>query len=175
MLSTTRFAILTSALLLLAQPAFATFSIVAYDPETGDMGVAVASLVFGVGNHVPWCEADIGCVATQAHMNGNYGPRGLELLRQGLSAQQVVDKMLAEDPYPSKDGRQVAVVDAKGNVASFTGPIANNWAGRGEGRALHHPGQHPDRPARRAGDGQGFREQQGRAGGAPVDRAQGGR
>lgn len=129
MLSKTRLAILASALMLLAQPALATFSIVAYDPETGDMGVAVASLVFGVGNHVPWCEAGIGCVATQAHMNGNYGPRGLELLRQGLSAQQVVDKMLAEDPYPSKDGRQVAVVDAKGSVASFTGPIANNWAG----------------------------------------------
>lgn len=128
MLPKIRYALLAAALLL-AQSASATFSIVAYDPETGDMGVAVASLVFGVGNHVPWCEAGVGCVATQAHMNGSYGPRGLELLRQGLSAQQVIDKMLAEDPYPSKDGRQVAVVDAKGNVASFTGPIANVWAG----------------------------------------------
>lgn len=134
MLSKTRLAILASALVLLAQPAFATFSIVAYDPETGDLGVAVASLVFGVGNHVPWAEPGVGAVATQAHMNGAYGPRGLELLRQGLSAQQVLDKMLAEDNYPRKDGRQVAVVDAKGNIAVFTGPIANDWAGHIKGR-----------------------------------------
>ena len=135
MLPKIRFALLAAALLL-AQSASATFSIVAYDPETGDMGVAVASLVFGVGNHVPWCEAGVGCVATQAHMNGSYGPRGLELLRQGLSAQQVIDKMLAEDPYPSKDGRQVAVVDAKGNVASFTGPIATAPAWQHQDAAL---------------------------------------
>jgi uncharacterized Ntn-hydrolase superfamily protein len=128
MLAKIRYALLAAALLC-APPASATFSIIAYDPQTGDLGVAVASLVFGVGNHVPWAEPGVGAVATQAHMNGNYGPRGLELLRQGLSAQQVLDKLLAEDPYPRKDGRQVAVVDAKGNVAVFTGPIANNWAG----------------------------------------------
>lgn len=124
---------LAAAALMVAHNASATFSIVAYDPDTGDIGIAVASLVFGVGNHVPWAEPGIGGVATQAHMNGNYGPRGLELLRQGLSAQQVLDKMLAEDPYPNKDGRQVAVVDGKGNVAVFTGPIANNWAGHVKG------------------------------------------
>ncbi|HEY6640938.1 DUF1028 domain-containing protein [Povalibacter sp.] len=112
-----------------AQPALATFSIVAFDPETGDLGVAVASLVFGVGNHVPWAEPGVGAVATQAHMNGSYGPRGLELLKQGLSAQQVVDQLLAEDPYPRKEGRQVAVVDAKGSVAVYTGPLANEWRG----------------------------------------------
>jgi len=114
----------------LALPAHATFSIVAFDPETGDLGVAVASLVFGVGNHVPWAEVGVGAVATQAHMNGSYGPRGLELLRQGLSAQEVLDRLLAEDPYPRKDGRQVAVIDAKGNVAAFTGPLANEWRGQ---------------------------------------------
>lgn len=66
-------------ILLWAAPASATFSIVAFDPVTGDLGVAVASRVFGVGNHVPWAEAGIGAVATQAAMNGGYGPRGLEL------------------------------------------------------------------------------------------------
>lgn len=116
-----------------ASSAFATFSIVAIDPETGDLGVAVASRVFGVGNHVPWAEAGIGAVATQAAMNGGYGPRGLELLRQGLTAQQVVDKLLAEDPFPRKDGRQVAVVDASGNIAVFTGPAANEWKGQIKG------------------------------------------
>ena len=62
---------------LAATPAFATFSIVAFDPATGDLGVAVASRVFGVGNHVPWAEAGVGAVATQAAMNVGYGPRGL--------------------------------------------------------------------------------------------------
>ncbi len=119
--------------LLVARPASATFSIVAFDPVTGDLGVAVASRVFAVGNHVPWAEAGVGAVATQAAMNGGYGPRGLELLRQGLSAQQVIDKLLAEDMFDRKDGRQVAVVDAKGNVAVFTGPTANEWKGHIKG------------------------------------------
>jgi uncharacterized Ntn-hydrolase superfamily protein len=119
-----------------AKPAFATFSIVAFDPATGDLGVAVASRVFAVGNHVPWAEAGVGAVATQAAMNGGYGPRGLELLRQGLTAQQVIDKLLAEDMFDRKDGRQVAVVDAKGNVAVYTGTTANDWKGHIKG--LHY-------------------------------------
>jgi uncharacterized Ntn-hydrolase superfamily protein len=118
---------------LTASPGFATFSIVAIDPATGDLGVAVASRVFAVGNHVPWAEAGIGAVATQAAMNGGYGPRGLELLRQGLTAQQVLDRLLAEDPYPRKEGRQVAIVDAKGNIAVYTGPTANEWKGHIKG------------------------------------------
>jgi uncharacterized Ntn-hydrolase superfamily protein len=118
-----------------ARPAWATFSIVAFDPATGDLGVAVASRVFAVGNHVPWAEAGIGAVATQAAMNGGYGPRGLELLRQGLTAQQVIDRLLAEDTLDRKEGRQVAVVDAKGNVAVYTGPAASEWKG-------HIRGQH---------------------------------
>lgn len=121
---------------LFANPAFATFSIVAFDPATGDLGVAVASRVFAVGNHVPWAEAGVGAVATQAAMNGGYGPRGLELLRQGLTAQQVIDKLLAEDMFDRKDGRQVAVVDAKGNVAVYTGTTANEWKGHIKG--LHY-------------------------------------
>ena len=120
-------------ILLTANPAFATFSIVAFDPVTGDLGVAVASRVFGVGNHVPWAEAGVGAVATQAAMNGGYGPRGLELLRQGLSAQQVLDRLLAEDTFDRVEGRQVAVIDAKGNIAVHTGPAANEWKGHIKG------------------------------------------
>jgi uncharacterized Ntn-hydrolase superfamily protein len=122
-----------SVVLLFATPAFATFSIVAFDPRTGDLGVAVASRVFGVGNHVPWAEAGVGAVATQAAMNGGYGPRGLELLRQGLSAQQVLDRLLAEDKFDRLEGRQVAIVDGKGNVAVHTGPAASEWKGHIKG------------------------------------------
>src|SRR5687767_140452 len=119
--------------LLSAAPASATFSIVAFDPKTGDLGVAVASRVFGVGNHVPWAEAGVGAVATQAAMNGGYGPRGLELLRQGLSAQQVLERLLAEDKFDRVEGRQVAIIDAKGNIAVHTGPAANEWKGHIKG------------------------------------------
>ena len=126
-------AVLLALAILIATPTFATFSIVAVDPETGDLGAAVASRVFGAGNHVLWAEAEVGAVVTQAHMNGGYGPRGLELLKEGLTAQQVVDRLLAEDPYPRKDGRQVAIVDAKGNVAVYTGPIASDWRGHIKG------------------------------------------
>jgi uncharacterized Ntn-hydrolase superfamily protein len=111
-----------------------TFSIVAYDPATGDCGVTVASKYFSVGAVVPWGEAGTGCIATQANVNVGYGPRGLELLRQGLSAKQVVDKLLAEDKFPPTTGRQVAVVDAKGNIAAYTGPNAPNWAGDLQGK-----------------------------------------
>ncbi len=115
--------------LLSAAPASATFSIVAFDPRTGDLGVAVASRVFGVGNHVPWAEAGVGAVATQAAMNGGYGPRGLELLRQGLSAQQVLERLLAEDTFDRIAGRQVAIIDARGNIAVHTGLAASEWKG----------------------------------------------
>jgi uncharacterized Ntn-hydrolase superfamily protein len=111
-----------------------TFSIVAYDPTTGDCGVTVASKYFSVGAVVPWGEAGTGCVATQANVNVGYGPRGLELLRQGLTAKQVIDKLLAEDKFPPTEGRQVAVVDAKGNIAAYTGPNAPNWAGDRQGK-----------------------------------------
>src|SRR5580692_9495725 len=104
-------------------PAFAaenvsTFSIVAYDPAAGDWGVAVASRYFSVGSVVPWAEAGVGAIATQANVNVGYGPRGLELLRQGLSAREVLAKLQAEDTFPDKDGRQVAIIDGKGNIAA---------------------------------------------------------
>jgi uncharacterized Ntn-hydrolase superfamily protein len=111
-----------------------TFSIVAYDPANGDCGVTVASRYFAVGSVVPWAEAGVGCIATQANVNVGYGPRGLELLRQGLSAKDVLAKLLAEDKFPPTDGRQVAIVDSKGNIATYTGPNAPNWAGDRQGK-----------------------------------------
>ena len=110
-----------------------TFSIVGYDPATGECGIAVASKYFAVGAVVPWAEAGTGCVATQANVNVGYGPKGLELLRQGLTSQQVLDKLLAEDTFPNKEGRQIAIVDSHGNVVTHTGPNAPNWAGGRKG------------------------------------------
>ena len=110
-----------------------TFSIVARDPATGQMGIAVASRYFSVGAVVPWAMADVGAVATQADVNVGYGPKAIDLLRQGLTAQQVADKLLAEDTFPGKDGRQFAIVDKKGNVVTYTGPHAPDWAGGRKG------------------------------------------
>lgn len=127
------------ALLLLAAFALGaadvnTFSIVAYDPVAGDWGVAVASRYFSVGAVVPWAEAGVGAVATQADVNVGYGPRGLELLRQGLSAKEVLAKLQAEDSFPDKEGRQVAIIDGKGNIAAYTGSNAPKWAGDRQGK-----------------------------------------
>src|SRR5215831_7293896 len=104
-----------------------TFSIVGFDPATGECGIAVASKYFAVGAVVPWAEAGTGCVATQANVNVGYGPKALELLRQGLNAQQVMDRLFAEDTFPGKEGRQIAIVDAKGNIAVLTGDGAQDW------------------------------------------------
>ena len=111
-----------------------TFSIVGYDAANGDWGVAVASRYFAVGSVVPWAEAGVGAIATQANVNVGYGPRGLELLRQGLSARDVLAKLLAEDRFPPTDGRQVAIVDRSGNIAAYTGPNAPKWAGDRQGK-----------------------------------------
>ena len=116
-------------------PPVATFSIVAHDPDTGEMGVAVQSKYFSVGHVVPWGEAGVGVVATQANVNAGYGLQGLDLLRQGLGAEQVKDRLLAEDTFPGVEGRQFAVVDANGGIAVHTGPTANFWAG-------HRVGEH---------------------------------
>jgi uncharacterized Ntn-hydrolase superfamily protein len=111
-----------------------TFSILAYDPATGELGGAVQSRVFSVGNGVLSAEAGVGVVATQAIVDVSYGPQALALLRQGMSAEQVVKTVWDRDPDPrpdnwSKQGRQFAVVDAKGNVFAYTGPKATVWAG----------------------------------------------
>src|SRR5580765_8519103 len=115
-------------------PPVSTFSIVAIDPQTGEMGVAVASRYFSVGSVVPWAMADVGAVATQANVNVGYGQQALDLLRQGLTAPEVLKKILADDKFEGKDGRQVAIVDAKGNVAAYTGPNAPKWAGDRQGK-----------------------------------------
>lgn len=115
-------------------PDVATFSIVAYDPAHQEWGVTVASRYFSVGAVVPWAEAGTGAIATQANVNVGYGPRGLELLRQGLTAKQVLERLQAEDKFDGKDGRQIAIIDGKGNIAAYTGPAANTWAGDRQGK-----------------------------------------
>src|SRR5258706_3518577 len=112
----------------------ATFSIVAYDAVNGDWGVAVESRYFSVGSVVPWAEAGVGAVATQANVNVGYGPKAIELLKRGLTAREVLDKLLAEDTFDGKDGRQVAIIDSKGNIAAYTGPNAPTWAGDRQGK-----------------------------------------
>ena len=114
----------------------ATFSILGYDPQTGEVGGAVQSRVFSVGNGVLWAEADVGIVATQAIVDVSYGPRGLALLRAGMTPEAIVRAILDSDPDPGyrgqpwpKAGRQFAVMDAKGNHAVHTGPEASTWAG----------------------------------------------
>src|SRR3990170_431427 len=110
------------ALLLLALPAsaspvrpVATYSIVARDPATGDLGVAVQSHWFSVGSVVSWAEAGVGAVATQSIVEGSYGPLGLELMRAGKSAPDTLRALLAADNRVNV--RQVAMVDAQGGVA----------------------------------------------------------
>lgn len=105
----------------------ATFSVVGYDPETGALGIAVQSKFFAVGSVVPWAEAGVGAVATQSWANTTYGPKGLKLLKSGLSAEQALQRLIADDP--GRATRQVGIVDAKGNVANYTGDACNAWAG----------------------------------------------
>ena len=111
-----------------------TFSILAYDPATGEVGGAVQSRVFSVGNGVLWAEAGVGAAATQAIVDVSYGPQAIAMLKQGKSAEEVVKTVWGNDPDPrpdnwTKQGRQFAVVDMKGNVFAFTGPRATTWAG----------------------------------------------
>jgi uncharacterized Ntn-hydrolase superfamily protein len=104
-----------------------TFSIVAYDPGTGELGVAVASRFFAVGSVVPWAKAHVGAVATQSYANTTFGWRGLDLLECGLSPKQTIDSLIATDDNPQQ--RQVGVVDAHGRSATYTGSECLNWAG----------------------------------------------
>ena len=111
-----------------------TFSILGYDPATGEVGGAVQSRVFSVGNGVLWAEANVGVVATQAIVDVSYGPRGLELLRRGKMPAAIVSEILDADPDPlpeawTKQGRQFAVMNAKGEYAAHTGPEATPWSG----------------------------------------------
>ena len=111
-----------------AAPLAHTYSIVARDPATGEMGVAVQSHYFSVGPIVPWAEAGVGAVATQSLVLVDYGPKGLELMRQGLTAPQALDALVRIDSNP--DVRQVAMIDTTGNIAAHTGPMCIPDAGQ---------------------------------------------
>jgi uncharacterized Ntn-hydrolase superfamily protein len=112
-------------------PIVATYSIVGCDLDAKQWGVAVQSKFLAVGSVVPWAEPDAGAIATQAYANPSYGPNGLTLLRNGLTASEVVERLTSEDE--GRDERQLGVVDAQGGSASWTGPGCNDWAG-------HHTG-----------------------------------
>ncbi|MCX2728088.1 DUF1028 domain-containing protein [Thermomicrobium sp. 4228-Ro] len=104
-----------------------TFSIVAVDLATGELGVAVASKFLAVGAVVPWARAGVGAVATQSYANVSYGPTGLELMAAGYSAGETLARLLADDP--ERELRQVGIVDARGGTATFTGSACHAWAG----------------------------------------------
>lgn len=121
-----------------------TYSVVARDPQTGRFAVAVQSHYLGVGPVVPWLEAGVGAVATQAQVNVSLGPLGLDLLRNGRSAEEVVATLVASDPGAA--ARQIGVVDREGRAAAFTGsetiPAAGHEIGAGfsiQGNLLHSP------------------------------------
>ncbi|OLC50848.1 MAG: hypothetical protein AUH43_04015 [Acidobacteria bacterium 13_1_40CM_65_14] len=116
-----------------------TFSILGYDPATGEVGGAVQSRVFSAGNGVLWAEANVGIVATQAIVDVSYGPQALALLRTGARPDAIIKQVWDKDPDPlpdnwSKQGRQFAVMNAKGEYAAFTGPKATEWAGHKGGK-----------------------------------------
>jgi len=116
-------------------PLVATYSIAACDLDAGQWGVATQSKFLGVGSVVPWAVPTVGAIATQAYANPRYGPDGLVLLREGLSAQEVVERLTRADD--GRDHRQLGVVDGNGVGASFTGAECMEWAGgrTGEGYA----------------------------------------
>lgn len=105
----------------------ATFSIVAFDSKTKELGVAVQSKFLAVGSIVPWAKAGVGAVATQAKGNPTYGPKGLSLLKEGKSPEKVIELLLENDD--EKEYRQLGIIDATGNTANFTGEECLDWAG----------------------------------------------
>src|SRR5215467_3538398 len=130
-----------------------TFSVLGFDPETGEIGAAVQSKVFSVGNGVLWAEAGVGAVATQAIVDVSYGPQGLELLRQGMAPKDIIKTIWDRDPDPGyrgqkwqKAGRQFAVINAKGEVAAYTGPEAPPESGDAQGKFCTAQGNTLGRP-----------------------------
>jgi uncharacterized Ntn-hydrolase superfamily protein len=111
----------------MAEHCIATYSIVVCDLEAGQWGVAVQSKFLGVGAVVPWAEPHVGAVATQAFANPRYGPDGLALLREGLSAEAAVERLTSADDGSAE--RQLGIVDGEGRSATFTGAECNEWAG----------------------------------------------
>lgn len=113
------------------EPFASTFSIVGIDPSNGDVGVAVQSKFPNLRPIVPWAEAGVGAIATQSFINVSYGPKGLSLLRNGASAEEALKILIANDS--GRDVRQVGLIDAKGNAASWTGTECFDWAGANAG------------------------------------------
>ena len=110
-----------------------TYSIVALDQETGQLGVAVQSHWFSVGTVVPWAKAGVGAVATQSIAEPSYGPKGLALMEQGIPAAEALQSLLAKDP--GENARQVAMVDARGNVGVHTGSRCISYASHRTGKS----------------------------------------
>src|SRR6266545_3185983 len=108
-------------------PRPSTFSIVAFDPKTKDLGVAVESKFVAVGAVVPFARSGVGAVATQSYANTAYGPKALAMMRRGLAPKDVLEKLLATDEDAAQ--RQVGLVDARGRTASYTGKKCFAWAG----------------------------------------------
>jgi uncharacterized Ntn-hydrolase superfamily protein len=104
-----------------------TFSIVAFDPDANELGIAVESKFLSVGSAVPWVEASVGAIATQSWANTTYGPRGLDLLRKGATPEETMRSLTGDDEHA--DERQVGIVDAKGGSATYTGDKCKDWAG----------------------------------------------
>src|SRR6476660_1069318 len=113
------------------RPVVATYSIVACDLPAGQWGVAVQSKFLAVGSVVPWAEPHVGAIATQAYANPRYGRDGLRLLREGLPAEEVVERLTAADD--GRDERQLGVVDSAGGSAAHTGSACLDWAGHRTG------------------------------------------
>ncbi|MHB8905408.1 MAG: DUF1028 domain-containing protein [Melioribacteraceae bacterium] len=122
-----QFSIVSAQLYKSDSPFAHTFSIVAFDEKTGDMGVAVQSHWFSVGTSVIWGEAGVGVVATQSFVNPAFGPNGLALLKKGMTPQEVVDELIKGDE--GREFRQLAVLDSKGRAASYTGKLCIQPAG----------------------------------------------
>ena len=143
----------------------ATFSILGFDPETGEVGGAVQSRVFTLTG-VLTADADAGIVATQAIVDVSYGPKGIELLKKGMAPDAIIKQIWESDPDPvpdrwTKQGRQFAVMNLKGEAATFTGPKATTLGRRQAWQVLRRAGQHPRRSASRRRDDQGVRRNQG--------------
>ena len=157
-------------------PLVSTFSIVALDPATGDLGIAVQSKFPNVRAVVPWVRAGVGAVATQSFAKLSFGGDGLDLLARGATAEEALTILLRADPL--REQRQVGIVDARGHAATWTGKECFAWAGGRIGQAgggdegggprcgnrhgrrrrrFHHPGQHPGLGGDRRGNGQGLR------------------
>jgi uncharacterized Ntn-hydrolase superfamily protein len=109
-----------------------TYSIVARDPSTGEIGVAVQSHWFSVGSVVTWAEAGVGAVATQSFIDPGYGVRGLDLMRKGVAAPAALERLVKADRQ--RDGRQIAMIDTRGRVSAYTGKSAIAAAGHQMGR-----------------------------------------